>query len=231
MKTPLKLRAIKLRKKGFSYSEIRKNIKVSKSSLSLWLRSVGLTKRQKQKLTIKKIAAIHRGWEKWSAVRINRTKRIKLEAHKDINRIEINKEKLWLMGIMLYWAEGSKQKARSVSQQVVFSNSDAAMINLYIKWAKLCLNVKNENIKFEIYVHENYKKNIRESILYWSKITGYSTQKFDKIYYKKHNLKSARTNRGDNYHGLLRVSIRRSTDINRRISGWIDAICQKCNLK
>ncbi|MDD3728951.1 MAG: hypothetical protein PHH50_01355 [Candidatus Pacebacteria bacterium] len=48
-----KEKAIKLRKKGLSYNDILKEIPVAKSTLSLWLRDVGLSKRQRQKLTEK----------------------------------------------------------------------------------------------------------------------------------------------------------------------------------
>jgi len=46
-------KAIELRKKGLSYSEILKCVPVAKSTLSLWLRSVGLSKKQRQRLTDK----------------------------------------------------------------------------------------------------------------------------------------------------------------------------------
>ena len=42
-----KEKAIKFRKEGFFYSEILKKVPIAKSTLSLWLRSVGLTERQK----------------------------------------------------------------------------------------------------------------------------------------------------------------------------------------
>ena len=62
-KTQEKQRAITLRKQGLSYNEILKKVPVSKSSLSLWLRSVGLAKEQKQRLTEKKLTSMKRGWE------------------------------------------------------------------------------------------------------------------------------------------------------------------------
>ena len=58
MKTLLKERAIKLRREGLSYSEILQKIPVAKSTLSLWLRSIGLSKKQVQRLTEKKLLAI-----------------------------------------------------------------------------------------------------------------------------------------------------------------------------
>ena len=45
-----KQKAIALRKRGYSYSEILAEVPVAKSTLSLWLRSVGLAKKQKQLL-------------------------------------------------------------------------------------------------------------------------------------------------------------------------------------
>ena len=56
-----KVIALNLRKQGFSYSEILERIPVAKSTLSLWLREVGLSKRQKQHLTQKKLDAAWRG--------------------------------------------------------------------------------------------------------------------------------------------------------------------------
>ena len=54
MKKALKERAIELRKQGLSYNEILLQIDVAKSSLSLWLRDIKLTKEQKNRLKKKK---------------------------------------------------------------------------------------------------------------------------------------------------------------------------------
>ena len=99
--------AIKLRREGLSYREILARIPVAKSTLSLWLRSVHLAKQQKQRLTEKRLAAVYRGAEAKRRQRIELTKVIKNAAIKDIKKI--TKRELWLMGIMLYWAEGSKK--------------------------------------------------------------------------------------------------------------------------
>ena len=47
MKFKEKIRAIQLRKQGKSYSEILKKISVSRSTISLWLRNIKLTRKQK----------------------------------------------------------------------------------------------------------------------------------------------------------------------------------------
>ena len=227
MKNILKEKAIRLRIEGLSYSEIRKEVKVSKSSLSLWLRSVGLTKRQKQRLTEKKWAAIRRGWEKWKNQRIKKTNIVNKEAIKQVNKIKKTEEKLFLMGIMLYWAEGAKEKQYRLGQGVSFSNSDFKMIKIFIKWLKDCLKTPDDRINFDVYIHDNNKYRLNEVKLFWSKVTGFPINKFGKIYFKKHKIKTLRKNIDSNYHGLLRVRVLRSTYINRRIAGWIEGICQK----
>jgi len=60
MKTQKEL-AISLRQGGRSYSEILQKVSVAKSTLSLWLREVGLSKKQHQRLTQKRLKAAQRG--------------------------------------------------------------------------------------------------------------------------------------------------------------------------
>lgn len=227
MKVKDKAKAIGLRKKGYSYSEIRKHIKVSKASLSLWLRSVGLTKRQKQRLTAKKWASIRRGWEKWKNTRLKKISHINSAALEETKKVGFTQENLWLMGIMLYWAEGAKTKEYDPGRGVSFSNSDPRMIRFFLLWLNESLKIPNGRIKFDIYIHENRKNNINEAIKFWAQVTGFSEGKFDKIYFKKHKVSSVRKNQGRTYNGLLRVRVRSSGDLNRRISGWIEGIYQK----
>lgn len=117
-----KAEAIKLRKQGFSYSEILKEVPVAKSTLSLWLRSVGLAKRQKQRLTEKKLAALRRGWEVCRMKKLAQVKEIKNKAEKEVPHL--SKKDFWVAGIILYWAEGAKEKEYRRGEKVSFSNSD-----------------------------------------------------------------------------------------------------------
>ena len=125
-------RAIKLRRKGRTYSEILAQIPVAKSTLSLWLREVGIAQKQKQRLTQKKREASFRGGEARRRQRVEETRAILNQAEKEIGAI--SKRELWLIGSALYWAEGSKQKISNVAQQTQFSNSDSRMIEIFMTW-------------------------------------------------------------------------------------------------
>lgn len=216
-------KALQLRKRGLSYSEILKKVPVAKSTLSLWLRSVGLSKRQRQRLTEKKLAAMRRGWEACRRKRILLTQQIQKEAEKEIGRI--NKRDLWMIGTALHWAEGSKERTKGVNLQ--FSNSDPAMIRIFLKWVQKICKVSKNDIRFSIYLHKIARKRKNEVRKYWSKITRFPLTQFRKIIWKKHNLRTNRKNIGKNYFGLLRIAISRSTNLNRRVTGWIKGICNK----
>src|SRR3989338_3599097 len=127
-----KQKAIELRKQGFSYREILEKIPVAKSSLSLWLKSVKLAESQTQRLTEKKIASALRGAMKRKEDRIVLTKQIKDKARVEVGKL--SNRGLWLIGIALYWAEGSKEKEYNRGSRIIFSNSDPYMIKLFLKW-------------------------------------------------------------------------------------------------
>ncbi|MGI5827988.1 MAG: hypothetical protein ACOX6V_03135 [Patescibacteria group bacterium] len=56
-----KVKAATLRKKGFSLGDISRNLKVSKATLSLWLRELNLDRKAKKRLIIKIQTAQKRG--------------------------------------------------------------------------------------------------------------------------------------------------------------------------
>ena len=218
---------IALREKGFSYREILKKTAVAKSTLSLWLRSVELSKRQKQRITQKRIAAGLRGAEAQKNKRQNITREIKEKAKAEIADISIDKKHLWLMGTMLYWAEGKKEKENCPASMVRFSNSDPFMIKLFRKWLIDVCKVSLHDIKYELYIHENSLNNLTIVKKYWSDFLGEGLDRFPTVYFKKNKIKTNRKRIGREYYGLLAIGVRKSTFLNRKIMGWIEGINEK----
>ena len=140
-----KIIAVELRKQGLSYSEILKEISVAKSTLALWLQSVGLSKKQKQRLTEKKLASAKRGGLKKKENRILRAKLIKEEAQKEIG--QLSKREKWLIGVALYWAEGTKEKEWRPGSGIKFSNSDPLMIKLFLGWLTNICKIPKSQVK------------------------------------------------------------------------------------
>ncbi|HUX35848.1 MAG TPA: hypothetical protein VMV71_02330 [Candidatus Paceibacterota bacterium] len=224
MKAGLKEKAISLRQGGFSYSEILKEIPIAKSTLSLWLRSVDLSKRQKQRITEKRLAAALRGGEIRKNNRILTIQKIHEKAARDIHKI--SKRELWLMGVMLYWAEGTKEKDNHPGCGVQFTNSDPDMIKLFLRWLFEICAVKREEVYFDIFIHENHRSNIGRAINYWSGITGYPSNYFPHIYFKKNIIKTKRKNVGDSYFGLIKIRVKASSNLSRKIAGWTRGVIE-----
>ncbi|MBU1291986.1 hypothetical protein KKH07_00635 [Patescibacteria group bacterium] len=215
MKQKEKLRAVELRKKGKSYSEILKKISVCKSTLSLWLRDVELTSKQLDDLYKRgRERCRYNGAKANQQKRIERTKLIIEEAKKE-SRI-LFKNPLFLSGLMLYWAEGTKK-----GEVVDFSNSDPEMIKLMMKWFRSICKVPEEKFKINLYIHELHcRKDIEK---YWSSITKVPLSQFHKTQIKSTTLKHRKN---PLYDGTCSVRIY-NKDLFRKIKGWRIGVLKK----
>lgn len=210
--------ATNLRKKGATYPEISKLLGVSKSTLSYWLRDVDLPESAKGIIERKKRSAAQLGADARHNQKIQKIKEIEATAALDI--YELTHENIWLVGIILYWAEGNKEKINGRSERVSFSNSDSRMLLMFKYWLVEVIKVQEADLIFELYVHKD-NPTINEALTYWSKELNINSELFN-VYYKK-NQATTRTYKNE-YYGLVRIKVRRSTDLNRKISGWIKAI-------
>ena len=222
MRLDLKEKAIELRKSGKTYSEILKVVPVAKSTLSEWLRSVGISKEYKVVFTEKKRLAGLRGGLSRKNKRIETQSHIIGIAENEVGKISTRE--LWLIGVALYWAEGSKEKEGRPGTGISFSNSDYQMINLFLKWLLEVISVPKEEIGCEIYIHDSYRDEIPRFQKYWSTKTGLPLSYFNTVYFKRIKINTKRKNVGDLYNGQLRVKVCRSSSLNRQVTGWIRGI-------
>lgn len=221
MRVEEKIKAIKLRKEGKTYSEILAEIPIAKSTLSDWLKSVQLAVPQKQRITRKRLAAAQRGATARRNARLNEVDEY-VEKGREYTG-SISARELWLIGVALYWAEGSKQRISGPSTGVMFGNSDAKMIKVFLIWLRLA-RIPPASIYFELYIHETRKADTVAFKEWWAKQIGVSVSLIDKVYFKKGNIKTNRTNIKDLYHGLIRIRVKSSTTLNRKINGWIEGV-------
>ncbi|PIP92339.1 hypothetical protein COW77_00440, partial [Candidatus Wolfebacteria bacterium CG18_big_fil_WC_8_21_14_2_50_39_7] len=152
MKFAEKLKAIKLRRRGYSYKKIRKTVKVSKSSLSRWLNEIDLTPKQREKLLIGREFSRYAGAK---AKRRKKTEIIKMIVNRSREEfIHLVKNPLFLSGLMLYWAEGDKNQA----ERVKFTNSDETTIILMISWFREICKVPEEKFRIALHIHNLHSK-------------------------------------------------------------------------
>lgn len=219
MKKHFKGNAIALRRKGLSYSEILETIPVAKSTLSLWLQSVGLSKKQKQRLTRKKLLSMKRGWLKAQRLRLENIERIKTSAQNEVP--DLLNDPFWLLGVVLYWGEGTKEKVWRKGEKLALTNMDSDMLWLYKNWIKKYLNIGEERLRYELYIHEN--ADIKRAYIFWEKALEIPSQSL-RVYFKKDKGNAYRKNRNVSYNGVLRIWVVQGADLNRKIAGWIAGV-------
>ncbi|MES3032210.1 MAG: hypothetical protein V4699_03140 [Patescibacteria group bacterium] len=224
-KTLEKENAIALRKQGKTYSDILRAIPVAKSTLGIWLKEAKLSKAENQKFTEAKRLASLRGGQAKKQQRIE--KQTKIISRAKLKIMNISERDLFFIGVTMYWAEGAKEKEYYPGSQLQFSNMDPKMIQVFLVWLlKVCKIGKNMLI-FNIFLHETHKNRVGEVKRYWSKITGFPVDKFKSVYWKKNKLKINRKNTHDKYHGVLKIKVKRSSDLVRKITGWSEGIFEK----
>jgi hypothetical protein len=170
-----KSEAIKMRLGGASYSQIKQQLGVSKSSLSLWLHSMPLPEKRLREL------------RDWSAVRIERfrnTMRLKRETRwsvvckRALGDIGVLSERdIFIAGLFLYWGEGSKTQRVTTA----LSNTDPSMIRFFIRWLE-SLGVDKK--KLRVYVHLYSDMDVEKELAYWSAVLNLPRTSFRNPYIK-----------------------------------------------
>tara|TARA_B100000745_G_scaffold294549_1_gene237654 strand:- start:15314 stop:16042 length:729 start_codon:yes stop_codon:yes gene_type:complete len=206
-----KKKAMRLRKKGYTYNEILKEVNVAKSSLSLWLKDMPLTKQEKDILRKRKDANISRGRIRAGAAhhlaRLERDKILFQEAKEEFERFKY--DPLFQMGVGLYWAEGAKRNDR-----FAFANSDPDMINVMIRWIEEYLGLERRDIFVRLFIHKPYREENCEG--FWSEKIGVDLSHFKKTVYKPTGLGIKKR---PSYKGCLRIELGKVNYL-RKVKFW-----------
>lgn len=224
MDTEIKIKAKQLRKGGLSYNAISEKLSLPKSTVRLWCKDVELTKSQLLQL-IKNSKDPFYGRrkdhvEKQIKTKNQTVKRLFDKGFKEIK--QLSKNELFLVGIALYWAEGFKKDS-----QVGFANSDHRMINLFMKWLKKCCLIDKEDLLPRVTINSAHAYRIDKIEEYWSIKTNIPLTQFRKPFYQNVKWKKEYKNQ-DDYYGVLRIRVRKSLNLLRKIHGWIAGMSVKC---
>ncbi len=188
-------KARKLRKEGKTYSEIKRILRVSKSTLSLWLRDMPLSDEQMRTV------------RDWNPRRIEnyrittqrkREARLSLayqKAKKDIGIL--SKRELFLGGLFLYWGEGAK----SMRGTTLIANTDPDIVYFFLQWL-LLMEVDIRKVKIKLHLYSDM--DIETVSSYWSERLGIPRSQFRKPYVKTSTL-SGLTYKNGFGHGTCNV--------------------------
>jgi hypothetical protein len=218
MNLNLKQKAIRLRKKGWSYTTISEQLKVSKSTLSHWLAQIPYKPNEETTKRIKDGPAksAFLSHEK----KLQAIKTAKLQAAAELKNL--SQRDLWMLGLGLYIGEGSK-----IHEYTRIVNSDPNVIKLAIKWFRDVCRIPTENFFLTVHLYPNVSA--IEAINFWSKIAGVPVTQFGQTQIDKRLNKTAKKQRVLPF-GTLHISIRSCGHpefgvlLHRRIMGWVEEI-------
>ena len=126
-----------------------------------------------------------------------------------------------IAGAIAYWCEGGKNKPHRRTNRVAFINSDPALIGFFLKFLDTA-GIAPEALVFRVYIHET--ADVEAAQRFWLDATDAQPSQFRRPVLKRHNPKTVRRNVGEAYHGCLRIDVRRSSDLYRKIEGWAAAV-------
>jgi len=170
-----KEKALKLRSEGYSYSQIKEKLDVSKSTLSNWLAKYPLSKERISQL---------RDWNPRRIENYRNTMNHKREqklllamekAKSDI--LKISNRDLFIAGFFLYWAEGGKTNRNSLA----LSNTDPSMLKVFISWLGL-LGISKDELKIKIHLYKDMNES--DKISFWQNELKVKRSQFMKSYIK-----------------------------------------------
>jgi transposase-like protein len=191
------IRSIDLRKQGKSYSQIKKILGVSKSTLSRWLKNYPLSKKQMESLRDFNETRI----EKFrNTMKIKREKRMKKTLEKEKSKLlPLTSKETYIAGLFLYWGEGVKDPKEAIS----LANTDPQVMLFYHDW--LINHVKVDKKRIRVYLHLYDDMSVKKEIEYWSNALGIPKTQFNKPYIKK-SKKTSIIHKGHG-HGTCAIAI------------------------
>lgn len=203
-----------LRRMGLTYAEIASVVPVSKGTLSGWCNDLELTPTEEARLLERQTQLIVSGrrLKKRRHVAWERAKAIRASAAAEVERLRL--DPAWIAGAVAYWAEGAKR-----SNEMSFSNSDPAMVCLFLSWCRTYLGVDPDRFTVRLHLHSGQEEDERRR--YWSQKTGIPLDQFRKAFIKPEG-SGHRKNRL--YNGTAQIRVQRSTNDLNRVRGWIDAL-------
>jgi len=210
-------KAITLRKQGMSYSQIKKILKVSKGTLSRWLRNYPLSKKRIRELRDWNEQRIEKYRKTMRRKREERLKQFYKEQKKSL--FPFNARDLFLAGLFLYWGEGTKSQPTMLS----VSNTDPSVIKFFITWLTKSLKLPKEKLKVHLHLYKDME--IEKEISFWSDILNIPKKQFNKPYIKKSSSKRI-NHKGGFGHGTCNVTIGNAR-LAERIHMSIKAIADK----
>lgn len=158
MKTAERLEARRLRADGWSIKEIEKQLAVSRSSVSLWVRDVELGREQRERL----IERVRLGPLVSAERSATRARAVRQTYQEEGRRRAREGDHSYAAGCMLYWAEGSKRR-----NYVKLTNSDSELLACFVRFLRQHFGVSGDRLRLDCNLFADHLDRQREIEDFW----------------------------------------------------------------
>ncbi|MBI2035200.1 MAG: helix-turn-helix domain-containing protein [Candidatus Liptonbacteria bacterium] len=213
--------ALKLRREGMSYSQIKSMLKISKSTLSYWLRDYPLSKDRIRELRDCNEVRIERYRETRRKTKEELLKKIYNEEKEKI--LPLAERDLFIAGLFLYWGEGSKTQ----DGQISVSNTDPVVIKMTLRWFQKVLLVPKEKIYIKLHLYQDM--DISKESLFWSRLLQIPLSQFKNPYIKKSNREGITYKVGYG-HGTCNLTVG-NANLNKKVMMGLKVIRDYFNMR
>jgi len=217
-----KNKALSLRRRGRSITEISDKLNIPKSTIGVWCRNLKLGKKQIERLAKRQESGSYKGRMKFlERIRSNRllqTKKLRQEGLSDVKNI--SRRDLFVSGIAMYLSEGATSES---SEEVSFTNSDFRTVLFMKKWFSNICKISNDRFIIQIRINKLHKDRINSVENYWSKMINVPLSQFTKTILIKSKAKKVYP-KDDTYYGTIRLKVKQGTQLRRKINGWVEGL-------
>jgi transcriptional regulator with XRE-family HTH domain len=215
-KDDLRVKARELRQEGLAYDDIVAELGVSKSTVSAWVSDMPRPERLSYEECCKRQAqAVANYWAAERPLREAEREAVCAAAAAEVGTP--SDREILIAGAVAYWCEGVKSKPHRRRDRVSFINSDPTLIKFFLCFLDVA-GIGRDRLIYRVCIHES--ANVDAAQRFWLEATQANAAQFRSPTLKRHNPRTVRKNTGADYHGCLRIDVRRGTDLYRRIEGW-----------
>jgi hypothetical protein len=194
VKTEQKQRAQQLRREGLSMKMIEKRLGVARSTVSLWVREIELSDRQRAEIAL-------RGASARSRARSAYYRACRRRSQEEGRALARRGEPLHAAGCMLLWAEGSKH--RNIVQLV---NSDPAMVAMFVRFVRHYFEPPDASLRVMCNLFSDHEERRREIEDFWLGVAGLPRTSLTKSAVNKFSRASKRTRINRLPYGTCRLT-------------------------
>ena len=159
-------RARELRARAWTLADIARELGVSKSSVSLWVRDVEFAPQPTPAGRRREPNALQRRKEEENEA-------LRAEGRQRLGCLE--EQAFLAAGVALYAGEGTKSDGR-----LSFANSDPSIVAFFCGWLRYFFDIDETRMTVRVYLHEGLDQEMAEE--FWSEVMGLPRSQFRKGY-------------------------------------------------